>query len=50
MLTAMPLSVLALGGLIIGFIIVCGIGLFVLAGIAIWKMRKDDFWEEQENR
>jgi hypothetical protein len=49
MLTALPISaVLALGGLVIGFIIVCGLGLLVLAVIAVFKMRKDDFWDKTE--
>jgi hypothetical protein len=38
--------VLALGGLFALFIIGGGILMFVLAGVAIWKMRSDDFWEE----
>jgi hypothetical protein len=37
--------VLALGFL--GLIIIAiGILMFVLAGAAIWKMRKDEFWDE----
>ena len=49
MLTSVALStVLALGGLIITLIIVCGIGLIVLTVISIWKMRKDDFWDKTE--
>jgi hypothetical protein len=42
-LASMPL---AFGGLFAALIIVCGLGLFILAGVAIWKMRSDDFWEE----
>jgi hypothetical protein len=42
-LRSMPL---AFGGLFAAIIIVGAIGLFVLAGVAIWKMRSDDFWEE----
>ena len=49
MLAAMPLSaVLALGGLIITLIIVCGVGLIVLTIISLLKMRKDDFWDKTE--
>jgi hypothetical protein len=49
MLFAMPLSaVLALGGLFITLIVVCGVGLVVLTVISIWKMRKDDFWDKTE--
>ena len=49
MLAAMPLSaVLALGGLIITLIIVCGVGLVVLTIISLFKMRKDDFWDKTE--
>lgn len=49
MLAAMPLSaVLALGGLIITLIIVCGVGLVVLTILSLWKMRKDDFWDKTE--
>jgi uncharacterized integral membrane protein len=42
MLSAMVLglSILAL------FIIGGGILMFVLAGVAIFKMRKDEFWDE----
>jgi hypothetical protein len=42
----MPLAfVLALG--ILGlFIVIGGVLMFALAGAAIWKMRKDDFWDE----
>ena len=43
----MALSVvLALGGLIFAFIVIGGILMFVLAGVAIYKMRKDEFWDE----
>lgn len=49
MLASMPVSaVLALGGLIVTLIIVCGVGLVVLTIISIWKMRKDDFWDKTE--
>ena len=49
MLFAMPLSaILALGGLVITLIVVCGVGLVVLTVISIWKMRKDDFWDKTE--
>ncbi len=49
MLTSVALStVLALGGLIVTLIVVCGIGLIVLTVISIWKMRKDDFWDKTE--
>jgi hypothetical protein len=42
----MPLAaVLALGVLGL-FIVIGGVLMFVLAGAAIWKMRKDDFWDE----
>jgi hypothetical protein len=49
MLASMPVSaVLALGGLIVTLIVVCGVGLVVLTIISIWKMRKDDFWDKTE--
>jgi hypothetical protein len=34
------------GNIIIAFIVAGGILMFVLAGAAIWKMRKDEFWDE----
>jgi hypothetical protein len=34
------------GGIIALFIIGGGILMFALAGVAIWKMRKDEFWDE----
>jgi hypothetical protein len=37
--------VLALGFLAL-IIIAIGILMFVVAGVAIWKMRKDEFWDE----
>jgi hypothetical protein len=37
--------VLALGFLAL-IIIAIGLLMFILAGAAIWKMRKDDFWDE----
>jgi hypothetical protein len=42
------LSVLALGGLVITLIALSGIALIVMAVYAFWKMRSDDFWEEQD--
>jgi hypothetical protein len=49
MLAAMPISaVLALGGLVITLIVVCGVGLIVLTILSLWKMRKDDFWDKTE--
>ena len=39
---------LALGGLIITLIIVCGVGLVVLTIISLFTMRKDDFWDKTE--
>ena len=41
------LGVLALGGLFIALIAISGVALLVMAGYAFWKMRSDDFWEEQ---
>jgi hypothetical protein len=38
-------AVLALGFLAL-IIIAIGLLMFVLAGAAIWKMRKDEFWDE----
>lgn len=40
-------GVLALGGLFIALIAISGVALLVMAGYAFWKMRSDDFWEEQ---
>lgn len=48
MLTPVPLAVLALGNLWITLIALSGVALFVMAGYAFWKMRSDDFWEEQD--
>ena len=42
----MPLAVVLALGLIALFIVIGGILMFVLAGVAIWKMRKDEFWDE----
>jgi hypothetical protein len=42
----MPLAVVLALGIIALFIIIGGILMFVLAGVAIFKMRKDDFWDE----
>jgi len=39
--------VLALGGLWITLIVICGLGLFIMAGYAMWKMRSDDFWDQE---
>jgi hypothetical protein len=44
----MPLFVLALGNLWITFIALSFVALLVMAGYAFWKMRSDDFWEEQD--
>jgi hypothetical protein len=43
----MALAVLAVG-LLIAFIALGGVALFIMAGYAFWKMRSDDFWEEQD--
>jgi len=43
----MPLAVLALGGIILAFIALSAIALLVMAGYAFWKLRSDDFWDEQ---
>jgi hypothetical protein len=46
----MALGVLAIGyfwPLIVAAFVFGGL---VLAGIAFWKMRSDDFWEKQEER
>jgi hypothetical protein len=42
----MPLAVVLALGLIALFIVIGGVLMFVLAGVAIFKMRKDDFWDE----
>jgi hypothetical protein len=42
------LAVLAFGGLVITLIALSGVALLVMAGYAFWKMRSDDFWEEQD--
>jgi hypothetical protein len=42
----MPVAVVLALGIIALFIIIGGILMFVLAGVAIFKMRKDDFWDE----
>jgi hypothetical protein len=47
MLTPMALPVLALGGVFIAFIAIGAVALLVMAGYAFWKLRSDDFWEEQ---
>ncbi|HEY7149471.1 MAG TPA: hypothetical protein VH420_08495 [Gaiellaceae bacterium] len=39
---------LALGGLWITFVVVCGVGLIVVAIIAVFKMRSDDFWDKTD--
>jgi hypothetical protein len=44
----MSLAVLALGGLWITFIALSFVALLVMAVYAFWKMRSDDFWEEQD--
>jgi flagellar basal body-associated protein FliL len=41
------LAVLALGGLFTILIVGGVVALIVMAGYAFWKMRSDDFWEEQ---
>jgi FtsZ-interacting cell division protein ZipA len=41
------LAVLALGGLFTILIVVGVVALIVMAVYAFWKMRSDDFWEEQ---
>jgi hypothetical protein len=45
----MALAVLALGDLWIAFIALSFVALLVMAGYAFWRMRSDDFWEEQDN-
>jgi hypothetical protein len=42
----MPVAVVLALGIIALFIIIGGVLMFVLAGVAIFKMRKDDFWDE----
>jgi hypothetical protein len=42
----MPLAVVLALGIIALFIVIGGVLMFVLAGVAIWKMRKDEFWDE----
>ena len=42
----MPLAVVLALGIIALFIVIGGVLMFVLAGAAIWKMRKDEFWDE----
>jgi len=41
-------SILALGGLWVTLVVVSGVALLAMAGYAFWKMRSDDFWEEQD--
>jgi hypothetical protein len=43
----MALAVLALGGFFMAFIAISAVALLVMAGYAFWKLRSDDFWEEQ---
>ena len=40
-------AVLALGGLFTILIVVGTVALLVMAVYAFWKMRSDDFWEQQ---
>jgi FtsZ-interacting cell division protein ZipA len=40
-------SILALGGLFTILIVVGIVALLAMAGYAIWKMRSDDFWDQQ---
>jgi len=42
----MPIAVVLALGIIALFIVIGGVLMFVLAGVAIWKMRKDEFWDE----
>jgi hypothetical protein len=42
----MPVAVVLALGIIALFIVIGGVLMFVLAGVAIWKMRKDEFWDE----
>ena len=46
----MPLAVLALGGLWVTFIALSVIALIAMTVYAFWRMRSDDFWEEQDNQ
>jgi len=46
-LDCMLLAVLALGGLWFALIAFTAIALIVLAIYSFWKMRSDDFWDEQ---
>ena len=48
MLNSDARCVLALGNLWITLIALSGVALLVMAGYAFWKMRSDDFWEEQD--
>ena len=49
MLTAMALAtILAVGGLLITIIAISAFALLAMAVYAFWKMRSDDFWEEQD--
>jgi uncharacterized iron-regulated membrane protein len=41
-----PAVVLGLGGFLLVLIIAIGLLMFIVAGAAIWKMRKDEFWDE----
>ena len=41
-------SILALGGLWVTLVVVSGVALIGMAVYAFWKMRSDDFWEEQD--
>ena len=48
MLTPMSLAaILALGGLLIAIIAISAFALLAMAGYAFWKMRSEDFWDEQ---
>jgi hypothetical protein len=42
-----PAAILALGGLWFALIAFSAIALIVLAVYAFWKMRSEDFWDEQ---
>jgi hypothetical protein len=46
MLSGMAIAVVLGFSIIALFIIGGGILMFVLAGVAIFKMRKDEFWDE----
>jgi hypothetical protein len=49
MLIPMALAfILALGGLWVTLVVVSGVALIGMAVYAFWKMRSDDFWEEQD--